>query len=290
MVREEETEKKQELPIRTIVDVVNKYPFHYHNGLVIMKVITGNIKVKVTTGESYLEENDFIIFNVYEIHQIECMDDNNKVSITYINDSYCKSVINEFDYMLFFCNSSKYEKYHRKKYSILRNYIDKLIDSSLSHNKNIEKNSTKFLLYLSENFDFVTCGIGMKKFSRKITERNRQLYKSVMLIDGENNRYSLKEVASEIGVNYSYLRQDVVERYGHGYKWLKYHIMTERAMKMLLSTNEPITFICQHCKFSDPKYMIQYFKKYFGCTPSEFRNIYKDSYCGECEIEEIYSD
>lgn len=282
--------EKQQLPIRTMLYVVNEHPFHYHNGLVIMKVIKGNIKVKETTGESYLKQNDFIIFNVYEIHKLECIDEENKVSITYIDNSYCKSVINEFDHMLFFCNSCKYEKSNYEKYNELRKYVNKLIDSSLAQDSYIEQNSVKLLLYLSQNFDYVTCGIEMKKFSRKVTERNRQLYKSVMLIDGEHNRYSLKEVAQEIGVNYSYLRQDVVKRYGHGYKWLKHFIMIEKAMKMLLSTNNKITFICQYCGFSDPKYMIQYFKEYFDCTPSEFRNKYKDSYRGECEIEEMYAD
>lgn len=281
-----ETKEKQS-NVRTIITTINKNAFHYHNGIVIVKVITGNIKVNLITEENYLEQDDFIIFNRYELHQIESVNKDNIVAITYIDEDFCKSVISEFELMIFVCKSSKYEDLCREKYKILRKYIDRLINSSKDNEHIIENNAKDLLMYISLNFDFVTCGINFKKFSKKICDRNRKLYKSVMLLDGEYKKASLKEIANLIGVNYSYLRQDVVNRYGYGYKHLKHFIMIEKAAKMILSTNDPITYIGEYCGFSDPKYMIQYFKKYYKCTPSEFRSIYKDSYLGECQIEEL---
>jgi AraC-like DNA-binding protein len=271
--------------IKSIFCTTKKHSYHWHNGIVLFRVIKGVIKVRVRAEDSYLKKDDIIIFNVGEIHQIESITEDNIVSLTYIDALYCKKVVDNFDQIVFYCNSSKNGELHECKYNKLREYIDKLII-----NQNTDNNAYELLSYLTENFDYITCGIELKKFSKKICQRNTQLYKSVMLSDGEYKEYSLKEVASYIGVNYSYLRQDIVERYGHGYKWLKHIIMVENATKMILSTNIGITYIGEYCGFSDPKYMIKYFKKFFNCTPSEFRKLYKDNYIGECSIENLPVD
>jgi len=44
-----------------------------------------------------------------------------------------------------------------------------------------------------------------------------------------------------------------------------------RAKQLLKSTREPVQFIAYSVGFSDPLYFSKAFKKYFGFSPSSFR-------------------
>ncbi|MCT4599042.1 MAG: AraC family transcriptional regulator [Vallitalea sp.] len=287
----QKTKECKYIPIKSVLRIIEKQPYHWHDSLTIVKVIRGMIKVRAWAYDNFLKQGDFIILNIGEIHEISGITKDNLVSITYIDACYCKKILPNFEYMIIFCNSSKYEFMHSYKYSILRKYIDELINSlinnSFQQSEITDINIKKLFSFLSENFDYVTCGIKLKKFSKKVSERNRQLYKSVILLDGEYNYFSLKDIADHIGVNYNYLKQDVVKRYGYGYKWLKHTIMIENAVKMILLTNDPIIYIGEICGFSAPQYMIKYFKAYFNCTPSQFRSLYRNNYARECKYEEF---
>lgn len=288
----QKTKEYKYIPIKSVLRIIEKQPYHWNDSLTIVKVIRGIIKVRAWAYDNILEEEDFIILNIGEIHELTAITKDNLVLITYIDECYCKKILPNFEHMIIFCNSSKYEFMHSYKYSILRKYIDDLVESLIINNsfqesEIIQINIKKLFLFLAQNFDYVTCGINLKKFSKKVSERNRQLYKSVILLDGEYNYFSLKDIAKYIGVNYNYLKQDVVKRYGYGFKWLKHTIMIENAVKMILLTNDPIIYIGEICGFSAPQYMIKYFKAYFNCTPSQFRNLYSNNYTQECRYEEF---
>lgn len=269
-------------PIKGVVRVIDKLPYHWHDELTVVKVLKGEVKVRIWARDNFLKKGDIMVFNIGEVHQVESITKDNFVLILFINKEYCEEIINGFDRFIIFCNSHKYEHMHPLKYKQFRKYLNELIlaviNYSLDSSYAIDKYVEKFLEYATTEFDYVTCGVDLKKFSRKVIKRNRQLYREYLLANGQNRKLSLKQVADAMGISYSHLRKDIIERYGHGYKWLQFTVMVENAVRMIVMTNHPITYIGEYCGFSDPKYMIKYFKIFFNCTPSEFRILYKDNY------------
>jgi AraC-like DNA-binding protein len=64
-------------------------------------------------------------------------------------------------------------------------------------------------------------------------------------------------------------------------------VRANKSEKLLLSTNLNITEISESCGFSDPQYYYQAFKKWYKCTPRQFRNIYRDRMEKSCNEEEL---
>lgn len=277
--------------IKSSIRIITKHPYHWHDAVTIVSVIKGVIKLRVRSQDYILQRNDLVIFNVGEIHHLEGLIDN-LVLVTRIDASFCRMTIKEFDKMFILCNSVKYERLMVKKYNTLRKLHDSLIMSInnstiLTVNEEICQSTVSMLKYLCEEFDYISGGERLKKFSKKIIKRYRTIYESAVMMNGKFAKLTMKELAECLDVSYSHLKKDIKVRYNHTYKWLKYAVMVEHACKLLLTTNDSIMHIGVICGFSDPKYLIKYFKIFYNCTPSQFRSIYRDSQYGKSEYQEF---
>lgn len=265
------------------------YPYHWHDHLVILKVLKGAIKVRRWSVDSCLSAGDFIIFNIGKIHQVEPISEENLVALIYIDKKVCQKHMPSFTSMVILCNSSYFEEKNKQSYAQLRLIIDNLIREYFKNKPlNIEEMDlymVELFRLLYEKFDYVTCGKDFKKFTPKVACRYKQLYEEIALLEGPLSFRSLKSVSKDMGVSYSFLRKDIVDRFGIGYKWLIHNIAVDYSAKLLLETDEPITTISQLSGFSDPKYMIRYFKTYYKCTPSSFRKTYNKITHSNCVLE-----
>ncbi len=274
-------------PVISVIRNIKLHPYHWDEAITIIKVLEGIVSIRVKGEEYRLAKEDFIIINIGEVHYIETISKSNMVSITYINTSYYQHIIDNFDVIYILCNSVKYRALYPSRYKQVNTYINELL-YNMAQSKNEINNEThvcivRLLEYLVNHFDYVSMGIHPKKFSERIVKRNRMIYKNIFLGDSPLRKLSLKEIADYIDVSYVHLRKDVIQRYGCGYKSLKFYVMMENAVKMVLTTDRTITHIGYVTGFSDPKYLIKYFKSYYQCTPSAFRRTY-----GKGKISSIY--
>ncbi|WP_105616283.1 AraC family transcriptional regulator [Vallitalea okinawensis] len=267
-------------PARIVVRTIDRHPHHWHDGIVIIQVLTGHIKLRVWAEDHYLKENDIVIFNIGEVHQLEGVTKGNLVLIAFIEASYCREHIKGFDQIIFFCNSVKYERFNPYKYQKLREHIDSLA-TCLVTKTDIEDIVLGLVEYICNEFDYISVGMYLEKFSARSIRRYKMLYETAFTTDGHLRKLNMKELADYIGISYDHLKKDIREKFGYGFKWLKNTVMVQQACRLLLTTNEPIIHISFICGFSDPKYLIKYFKIYYNCTPSQFRSLYRDSSCGQ---------
>ncbi|QUI21528.1 AraC family transcriptional regulator [Vallitalea pronyensis] len=265
-------------PVRSVIRNIERHAYHWDEAITIIKVLKGIIRIKIRGKEYRLVKEDFVIINIGEVHHIEAVSKPNLVSVTSMDASYCQQVIHDCDVILIQCNSAKYRDQFPSKYEKVNMYIDELLYHMARSNNDINKEIhvciIRLLEYLVDYFDFISMGIHPKKFSERIIKRNRMIYRDVFLGDSPQKKLSLKEIAQHFDVSYMHLRKDVIERYGCGYKALKFNAMMESAVKLLMTTDYTITHIGYVTGFSDPKYLIKYFKEYYQCTPSAFRRTY----------------
>lgn len=276
--------------IKTSIRIIKKHPYHWHDAVTIVRVIEGVVKLRFRSQDYILKRNDLVIINVGEIHDIEGLM-NNLVIVTHIDASFCRMTIKEFDDIFILCNSVKYESEMVDKYSKLRNLYASLIKNNNStiftDNGDLYQYAVSMLKYLCKEFDYISSGESLNRPSKKIIKRYKTIYQSAIKINGKFSKLTMKELADQLDISYAHLKKDISVRYNHTYKWLKYAVMVENACKLLLTTNNSIMHIGVVCGFSDPKYLIKYFKIFYDCTPSKFRSIYRDSKNGKSEYLEF---
>lgn len=258
----------------------------WHEELVIIKVLSGKVKIRIWAKDHLLRKGDFIVLNIGTIYNIEKVSAHNKVTKIYIAPQYGHTLHEDFMDVVYFCNSTRYRRKHPDKYHKINEHIENMMIAIESYYKQgvesfVHIAVKKTLTYLIEQFDYVTCGVNLKKFTPKVAERNRGIY--AHLIRENNMKLSLQDIAKDAGVNYSYFRADIAKRYGCGYNWLRYTLMTEKATRLLLSTDKKVSEIAEMCGFSDYKYFVKYFKIFYDCTPSIFRNQYQSLYIAESQ-------
>lgn len=254
---------------------VKEFSYHWHDHLVLIQVLKGSVELRVRTVDNRMDEGDIFIINSGEVHQLKAITEENLLSIVFFDHAFCRQVDSEFCERFILINSYRFENQHQEKYRIIRRYLKhllKVLDEDEPFKIMIAAH--QLLAELCLNYDFVTCGLNLERFSDKVIHRNKIILRKAIKFDSVYHDKSLKELSEILGLSYAHLRKDILTRYGRGYKWLKYNHMTESAARLIASTCLPITSIGEHCGFSDPKYMIQYFRMYYEMTPSEFRKHY----------------
>lgn len=86
---------------------------------------------------------------------------------------------------------------------------------------------------------------------------------------------SQSTVAAAIGISPSYLSKQFKEDLGLGFSDYLCSYRIEKAMALLLETDENNKHVAQMCGFSDDAYFSRVFKKTTGMTPKEYRRIKK---------------
>lgn len=272
-------------PLRLEIYNVKKMDYRWHDNLLIIKVLKGKVRVRVWARENYLEVSDFIIMNPYETYEIEGLTEDNRLAFIYFDSTFVEEYTSDRLSTIILCNTYYYRNNNQEKYQVLQRYIEQLTYMFETGEK-LEKLiscSGVILSYLFENFDYLRCGIRFKRYSEKIINRYYYVFKSLFEMNSSGIS-SLKDVCENLDISYGHMRKDIRERYGFGYKWLRYSIMIKHATIMIATSNYSITYISDHCGFSDQKYLIQYFKEFYDLTPSEFREKFDK---GSNEYNEI---
>lgn len=274
------TKKQNNLTIT--IRMIKDMPYTWHEGLTIVLVLSGQVQIRIWANELVFKSGDFLLVNNGEIYKLKGITADNLVCMVHMDYDLCNLAQPDFDHCIVLCNTVRYERQHYIKYQVVRRKINELL---LTFGRSLEIGNTTYQIdlakslisYLCHEFDYVACGIHLKRFSEPVVRRQKNLFIHLFKSPNEDHTLTLKEISSYMGISYAYFRKDIRERYGHGFKWLKYTMITEKSAKLLLTTNESATRIGVQCGFSDHKYMVKYYRIFYECTPSEFRENHRQS-------------
>lgn len=264
------------LPVRAFVRSGNEYPYHWHEELEIVQVLKGSVNMIMGNDELPLREGDIAITNMGEIHRLTG-DGEDEILFVHIDASFCRRVLPD-RYLFIYCCSSYHEAQAPEKYGVLKDYIARLIGllgagPQVAGQSAVEKLLTEMLIYTVYNFDFIRWGFGTEPFDEKRVARLRQMAKH-MTSDAEVHM-GLTALAAELGISLQHLSSDIREKFGMSFQELLCYGRCEQAARLLLGSDRRIVEIAADCGFSDAKYLIKYFRRFFHSTPSEFRKAHQ---------------
>ncbi len=226
--------------------------------------------------EQPLREGDIAITNMGEIHRMTG-DADNEILFLHIDADFCHSVLPD-RYLFLFCCSPYHGDPEPEKYGILKDYIARLVallaEGPQAADRNaVEKLLKEMLVYTAYNFDFLRWGFGTESFDEKRVARLRQMAKYTTS-DAEV-QMGLTALAAELGVSLQHLSADIKDKFGMSFQELLCYGRCERTARLLLGADMHIVEIALDCGFSDVKYLIKYFRRFFHTTPSDFRKLHR---------------
>lgn len=88
-------------------------------------------------------------------------------------------------------------------------------------------------------------------------------------------KLSIEEIAGVVNFSASYLRQIFKDQTGENLGEYIIRSRMERAGDYLLHTSMKISEVAERCGYDNQRYFASSFKKYYGCTPTEYKSGHK---------------
>lgn len=247
---------------------------HWHKENELIMVRSGTLWVKLNNNTYQAESGDCIFVNSETVHGAipqNCVYD----CVVFDAYAFLKAFAEENTPLSSFLNGTLIvQEYFQKSQTKIINAYDSLI-CELEKNDNIGKRYTvagKIYTLFGEIFTSGLFYAPEHEFTVKDEKNVIKLKKVLYYISIKyDTKLTLKEIADIADMSPKYFcaffkemtRQSPFE-YINSYR-------TERAAKMLLSTDMSITDVAFSCGFSDLSYFIKTFKKLKGITPKVFR-------------------
>lgn len=249
-------------------------PIHFHKTLEIIMILEGTVSVKMCYERVELIKGEFVIINTYELHSLKKISEEAVVAAV----SLSQGLYSSDESILMLANDilKKQAKAYRELSSIIWKilyavHVEKRDSGSMDrYGYDIKK-------VLENNFKLVM---------NRITGDKERSIESDYSIDRLNEisdylylhfdePLTLESVARELNMSKYYLSHFISSSLGISFKSLLNLVRADRAEFFILEDEMPVNEICFAVRFSSIQYFNKNFKYYFGCTPAQYRRLYR---------------
>lgn len=267
------------LPIRVSIKKVIRDDTHWHNAIEIVFVLQGSISIRIGNNRYLLKENDLILINSNEMHSAIKESDDNIIAMLQINMDFYVTFYPQLKNYYFDCKSFESNETEQIKYRRTKKYIAKITWELSNKNKGyplkIVNETNSLLIYLLDHFE---CKLLDDK---SLLVMNKDIQKLMDMIDYINRNIvgsvTLQDIANNMSLSTYYVSHFFKDKMGISFQDFLRNLRMDKAINLLLYTDKRITEIAYDSGFSDIKSMNHYFRKAYGCTPTEFRQKKDDS-------------
>lgn len=266
---QENMEFTEEMPIIIGIRNISEEPRHWHNRIEIFLVLSGDLTIVVETETYHLTEDDIILINSNQVHEITSND--NVTVVLQINYGYFKKWMDESTF--FHCNSTIF--HNKSKYVELKRMIAQLVYinyNETEHNDLLTISlAYQIVLELVRNF---------KSFEHNQFSQNpKQLTRLRTIIQYLNSNYmeniTLEQIAEKEFLSPSYFSHFFKVSMGVSFFNYLTGIRMNHAVNDLLTTNLTMEQIAANNGFANSRYFVDCFKKKYGMLPREYRKEHK---------------
>lgn len=258
------------IPVRILLHNVRYVTPHWHNGLELFLVLSGDVNVDVDGEDFQLNEDDLLVINSNEIHSISSKSDNLILALQ-IHSSFLENVFPNLTQIRIKCcsvqnngnfsyanikrmmaevallGSKKHENYAIKIYELLYELMYELI--TYHHEKTVNHSFIK----TSKHFDRISSIIQYIKMNY-------------------SSNLSLDDVAKSQNLSSNYLSSFFKKHMGMTYLNYLNSLRLESARKDLINTDLFITDIALNNGFPNTKAFNKTFKEMYNVTPNVYRS------------------
>lgn len=268
-------------------------PTHIHENIVeIILCLQGSVKFCYGYEEFTLSEGEFITVDK-DAHYL-FNDNNHNICVSfYINLEWFLEKYPYITSLLFVCEATKggsrpYPTYYHKQ---LKGILIAILVYHLKHEYNdkefintIINGAERIIDILINHFEIVYFYNPDLVLKKELMERNHEVM--VYLRNHSDEKITLDSMARDFNLTPSYV-SEFLRTFDIGFRKTLSYIRANKSEKLLLASDMNITDISEACGFSDPKYYYSAFKKWYKCTPLQFRKNYRNKMFGKASENEL---
>lgn len=261
------------VPINVYIHSVNKLEMHWHKHMEILLVLEGSVNVSIRDEEYLLKENDLILINSNEIHNISKTNEPNTLLTLQIDCQHYDIYFNRFSKRTFDCKSFMFSEDEQERFDFIRHKLAKIVWELNKRKKGHSLKIGSELLLLAEHL--------LNNFQNEILEEDKieeinvdiaRISRIVDYIDKNIEKgVTLQDVADNENLNVYYLSHYIKKALGISFQDYVNMIRLEKAIILLDRTDKTITQIAFESGFPSTKSLNNLFRKEYNCTPTQFR-------------------
>ena len=269
----------EELPVNVVTAKIDEYSRHFHDDIEIIYVISGKISVQNGYYRYELSQGDITIINEKEIHSFEKISENNMVMMVRINLEYFETYYKNLRNSFFMIHDKKSEKaYIQAMREILAAMMMDILKKGYGYEQKVIENAHNLVTCMLANFQ-MDLGESSDDSDAKSTGKRILTIRLRRIMDymyeNYKTRITLEEIADLEHLSIYYLSHIIKEATGLSFQDLLSFIRVDESEVMLLSTEKKIGAISKEVGFSALRYYKKHFEQWFGCEPSEYRQLAK---------------
>lgn len=275
MIEKEEVSFIAGTPVAVRMYSVCEYEPHYHeNCIELLMVLKGEAYLSASYDRFHMKAGEFVVINNGDIHYIKGNMDNVILSM-YVNlDAFqtkCRYIRN----LYFDCESFNVNNAQKQYVQELRKTVTSIVMETAGATGDTDKindNINLFMDMMIYRFDLVNCH-NLKEIHPNQLERYHRLISEIDENYGE--KLDLEDIAGKEFIGKKYISQFWKNMTNMNFTEFLNSRRSEKAEKILLTTDKSINEISLLCGFSDTKYIYKNFKKWYDCTPSAHKKEYE---------------
>lgn len=245
------------------------FHLHWHDRMELIYVAEGNLELHSDEGHLSVPPGQIVVINPRQIHGgFSGCGGVDYHAIMFEAEKFCNGTIASNKYLVPLCENKVHFQTVIEDES-LRKAVESLVEI-LTDRDNKKPLLAIGIIYTI--FDILFCQY--TKNSKAVHEQDKGFGKILKYINEHyTEKCSSKEISKMFGYNEAYFCRRFREITGITFSKYVQALRMEYAQKLLKNSKDEIGMIAWKCGFSDLSYFSNCFKKLFGFTPTEFRNM-----------------
>lgn len=245
------------------------FNMHWHDRMELIYVTTGNLELHSDEGHFSINPGQIVVINPRQIHGGFAGSEGVEYhTIMFEVDKFCNGTMASDKYLALICeNKVRFQNVIEDER--LKRVVESLVEILADE---YDKKPLVEIGIIYCIFDIL-----FSNFCKKtgvIYKQNKGFGKILEFINNHyTERCTSKEISAMFGYNETYFCRRFREVTGITFSKYVQALRMEYAQKLLKNSKDDINIVAWKCGFSDLSYFSNCFKKLFGFTPTEFRNM-----------------
>lgn len=270
----ESIEMKNDYTVKCFLAAIDKSDFHWHYEYELIVVLKGSICIGARPEPAVLEAGDIILINTQEVHELRKTAEENLCLFVQFRESMVEDFREGGRTYRFYLNSKGKEcRLAGEVYERFRTLTAKIGECYLMASLPNHYRTKGYLnLLIADLFALTGYDVVQNIAARDMKEETDILYQIVSYVQEHFREEDIREkLCREIGKSEKTLYRFLKGTVGMSLKEMVLNCKIELAMRLLKTTEKPVSAIADICGFSSENSFFRIFKQMTGTTPAEYR-------------------
>lgn len=259
--------------VKILVNEITYRTFHTHNAFEFIGIIDGNATTNARGDKIRLKQGDIAIINPHCVHDILSTDKKSvRCLIVQVSRNFLQEYVPELKTTVF----SKVCVTREKDTDLNEKIWRLLCKISTAYFSSADVKPLPVIYDILGIFNLLFSETDYVSYTeQEYVEHTKIIARITRIAEYIDNNYQyhigLDDIAKEEDLSPNYVSQFFSRYIGVPFQKYLNNVRLEAALRLLQDTSLSVSEVANYSGFADAKYMSQIFRRYFNCTPRDYR-------------------